>query len=180
MSAGCDNNNYNNVICVEKLKSMLKIRLKRQGAKRNPIYRVIVIDGREKREGKPVEQVGFYNPRKKELKLDKAKVADWIKKGAQPSETVGYLIKNSDDNGNLIVKNVEEQRLSKKAKAKLEAEAKAKAEAEAKAKEEAEKAKAEAEAKAKEEAEKAKAEAEAAAETPSEAPTAQEETPAEA
>jgi small subunit ribosomal protein S16 len=176
MSLACDNNNYNNVICVEKLKNMLKIRLKRQGAKRNPLYRVIVIDSREKREGRPVEQVGFYNPRKKELKLDKVKVADWIKKGAQPSETVGYLIKNSDDNGNLIVKKVEEQKLSKKAKAKLEAEAKAKAEAEAKAKEEAEKAKAEAEAKAKEEAEKAAA----AAEAPAEAPAPEEEAPAEA
>jgi small subunit ribosomal protein S16 len=170
---------------------MLRIRLKRQGAKRNPIYRIIVIDRREKREGAPIEQIGFYNPRKKELRLDKAKAAEWIKKGAQPSDTVGSLIKNSDDNGNLIIKKVaEEQKLSKKAKAKIEAEAKAKADAEAKAKAEAEaakeaekKAKEEAAAKAKEEAEQAKAAEAAAAETPvatEEPAKAEEETPAEA
>ncbi len=155
---------------------MVKIRLKRLGSKRNPIYRVIVIDGREKREGRPIEELGFYNPRKKELKLDKTKALEWVKKGANPSETVNYLINNSDDEGNLIRKQEEGQKLSKKAKAKEEAEAKAKEEAEAKAKEEAEaKAKEEAEAKAKEEAEtKAKEEAEAKAKEEAEAETKEE------
>lgn len=116
---------------------MVKIRLKRLGAKRNPIYRIIVIDSREKREGSAIEELGFYNPRKKELKFDRAKAQEWVKKGAQPSETVAYLIKNSDESGSLVKKAVkEEQKISKKAKAKLEAEAaeKAKAEAEAEAK----------------------------------------------
>ncbi len=137
---------------------MVKIRLKRLGSKRNPIYRVIVIDGREKREGKAIEELGFYNPRKKELKLDKPKALEWVKKGAKPSDTVNYLITNSDEEGTLVRKATEEKKLSKKAQAKAEEEAKTKAEAEAKAAEEAA-------AKAEEEA---KAKAEAAAETPAE------------
>ena len=141
---------------------MLKIRLKRLGSKKNPIYRVIVIDGREKREGRALEELGHYNPRRKELKLDKVKALGWIKNGAQPTDTVKYLIDNSDETGSLVRKQVEEEKLSKKAKAKLEAEEKAKIEAKAKAEEEA-KAKKEAEAQAKKEAaEKAKAEAEEA------------------
>ncbi len=144
---------------------MVKIRLKRLGSKKNPIYRVIVIDNREKREGRPIEELGFYNPRKKELKFEKIKALEWIKKGAQPTETVNYLIKNSDEQGTLIKKaSVEEQKLSKKVKAKMEAEEKAKAEAAAKAKEE-EKAKADAEA-AKAEAEKAEPADEAAQSEP--------------
>lgn len=128
---------------------MIKIRLKRLGAKRNPIYRIIVIDSREKREGRPIAELGVYNPRRKELKLDKTAALEWIKKGAQPTETVQYLIANCDETGALVRKEATEQKLSKKAQAKIEAEAKAKADAEAKAKEEAEaKAKAEAEAKA--------------------------------
>ncbi|HSA07401.1 MAG TPA: 30S ribosomal protein S16 [Candidatus Gastranaerophilales bacterium] len=145
---------------------MVKIRLKRLGAKRNPIYRIIVIDNREKREGRPIEELGFYNPRRKELKLDKIKALEWVQKGAQPTETANYLITNADEQGNLIRKAVvEEKKLSKKAKTKLEQEEKAKVEAAAKAKAEAEKAKEEAAAKAKEEAAaKAKEEAEKAKE----------------
>ncbi len=134
---------------------MVKIRLKRLGSKRNPIYRVIVINSREKREGKPIEELGFFDPRRKELKFNKAKALEWINKGAQPSERVSYLIKNSNDDGVLLKKEKEEQKISKKAKAKLEAEAKAKAEAE-----EAAKAKAEEEAKAAEVPAEAPAEAE--------------------
>ena len=109
---------------------MVKIRLKRLGAKRNPIYRIIVIDSREKREGKAILELGFYNPKKKELKLDKTKALEWIKNGAQPSETVKYLIDNSSEAGTLVKKaEPEEKKLSKKAKAKLEAEKKQAAEA---------------------------------------------------
>ena len=72
---------------------MVKIRLKRLGSKRNPIYRVIVIDIREKREGRPIEELGFYNPRKKEMKLNKEKALEWISKGATPSETVSNILK---------------------------------------------------------------------------------------
>ncbi|MFH0702340.1 MAG: 30S ribosomal protein S16 [bacterium] len=102
---------------------MVKIRLKRLGYKRNPIYRIIVINSCEKREGRAIAELGFYNPRRKELKFNKIMANDWIQKGAQPTNTVKYLIENSDENGNLIKKlETQEQKLSKKARAKLEAE----------------------------------------------------------
>ena len=70
---------------------MLKIRLMRIGTKKRPFYRVVVVDERAKRTGAYVELLGTYNPltKPKEIKLDKEKIAAWIKKGAQPS--VGYL-----------------------------------------------------------------------------------------
>lgn len=103
---------------------MLKIRLKRIGAKRNPVYRIIVINSREKREGRAIEELGVYNPKRKELKIDRVKCFEWVKKGAQPTETVQYLIDNSDEDGNLVRKEQERQKLSKKAQAKIKAEEK--------------------------------------------------------
>ena len=108
---------------------MLKIRLKRLGAKKAPSYRIIVINSTTKREGKPVQELGFYNPKTKEMRLDKAAAESWISKGAQPTETVAYLIKNCNEDGSLNYKKSEVVKLSKKAKAKQEAEAAAKAEA---------------------------------------------------
>lgn len=140
---------------------MVKIRLKRMGYKRNPSYRVVVIDSRSKREGAPIVELGHYNPKTKEMKLDKTTALDWIKKGAQPTETVAYLIKNCDDEGKLVYKKKESTKLSKKAQAKLEAE---KAEA----------------AKAAEQAAKAKEEAKAAAEAAKNAPAEAAESPAAA
>ena len=114
---------------------MLKIRLKRMGAKKNPSYRIIVINSTTKREGRPVQELGHYNPKTKVMKLDKVSALDWVKKGAQPTETVAYLIKNCNDDGTLNYVKKETVKLSKKAQAKAaaEAEAKAKAEEEAKA-----------------------------------------------
>lgn len=109
---------------------MLKIRLKRLGAKKAPSYRIIVINSTTKREGKPIQELGFYNPKTKEMRLDKAAAESWISKGAQPTETVAYLIKNCNEDGSLNYKKSEVVKLSKKAKAKQEAEAAAKAEAE--------------------------------------------------
>ena len=117
---------------------MLKIRLKRMGAKKNPSYRIIVINSTTKREGRPVQELGYYNPKTKEMKFDLATAQDWIKKGAQPTETVQYLMKNCNPDGTLNYKKKETVKLSKKAQAK------AAAEAEAKAAEEAAKAEAEA------------------------------------
>ena len=119
---------------------MLKVRLKRLGAKKNPTYRVIVINSTTKREGRPIQELGYYNPKTKEMKLDKASALEWISKGAQPTETVQYLIKNCNEDGTLNYQKKTEQKLSKKAQAKLEAEKAAKAEAEAKAEEAAEEA----------------------------------------
>ena len=114
---------------------MLKIRLKRLGAKKNPSYRIIVINSTTKREGRPVQELGHYNPKTKVMKLDKVSALEWVKKGAQPTETVAYLIKNCNDDGTLNYVKKETVKLSKKAQAKAaaEAEAKAKAEEEAKA-----------------------------------------------
>ena len=112
---------------------MLKIRLKRLGAKKAPTYRIIVINSTTKREGKPIQELGHYNPKTKEMKLDKALALDWISKGAKPSETAQYLINNCDEEGKLIYKPKTEKKLSKKALAKLEAEKEAKAQAEAEA-----------------------------------------------
>ena len=114
---------------------MLKIRLKRLGAKKAPTYRIIVINSTTKREGRPVQELGHYNPKTKVMKLDLVAAQDWIKKGAQPTETVAYLIKNCNEDGTLNYVKKETVKLSKKAQAK--AEAKAAAEAEAKAAEEA-------------------------------------------
>lgn len=114
---------------------MLKIRLKRLGCKKAPAYRIIVINSTTKREGKPVQELGHYNPKTKIMKLDKVAALDWIKKGAQPTETVQYLITNCNADGSLNYKPKTEKKLSKKAVVKLEAEkeSKAKAAEEAKA-----------------------------------------------
>ncbi len=147
---------------------MLKIRLKRLGAKKSPAYRIIVIEAMTKREGRPVQELGHYNPKTKIMKLDKVTALDWIKKGAQPTDTVKYLIDNCTDEGTLNYKPKTEKKLSKKAVAKLEAEKAANA----KAAEEAKAAKAaaaeEAKTKAVEAATVKEAEAPAAVEVPAE------------
>ncbi len=114
---------------------MLKIRLKRLGAKKDATYRIIVINSTTKREGRPVQELGHYNPKTKVMQLDKAAALDWIKKGAQPTETVAYLIKNCNEDGTLNYVKKETVKLSKKAQAKKEAEEKAAAEAAASAEE---------------------------------------------
>ncbi len=124
---------------------MLKIRLKRLGAKKAPTYRIIVINSTTKREGKPVEELGYYNPKTKEMKLNIVSANEWVKKGAQPTDTVKYLMANCNEDGSLNYKKSEKVKLSKKALAK-------KAEEEARAAEEAAKAAEEAEAPASEEA----------------------------
>ncbi len=101
---------------------MVKIRLRRLGYKKNPIFRIVVLNSTTKRESAPIQQLGFYNPKTKEMKLDKASALDWVKKGAQPTDTVKYLIDNCTDDGTLNYKKQETQKLSKKAQAKLKAE----------------------------------------------------------
>lgn len=141
---------------------MVKIRLKRLGYKKNPTYRIVVIDSRSKREGAPIEELGFYNPKTKEMKLNKAQAVVWVQKGAQPTETVQYLMKNCKEDGSLDYKKKETVKLSKKALAKAAEVKKAEEEAKKAPKEEAV---AEAEAPA--------AEVAAEAATPNEAPAAE-------
>jgi len=76
---------------------MVVIRLSRGGAKKKPFYHVVVADSRNRRDGRFIEQVGYFNPVAKnqavELQLDQARIDYWLSKGAQPSERVGHLIK---------------------------------------------------------------------------------------
>ena len=76
---------------------MLKIRLRRMGAKKAPFYRIVVADSRAPRGGAFVEELGYYNPVADpiELKVDTEKAAEWICKGAQPTDTVRGLLKKS-------------------------------------------------------------------------------------
>ena len=75
----------------------VKIRLRRMGAKKAPFYRVIVADSRDPRDGKFVEEIGYYNPLTEpaEIKIDAEKAEAWLKNGAQPTETVKALLKKS-------------------------------------------------------------------------------------
>ena len=76
---------------------MVKIRLRRMGAKKAPTYRVIVADGRSPRDGRFIEEIGYYNPRTEpvELKIDADKAKEWIANGAQPTDTVKALLKKN-------------------------------------------------------------------------------------
>ncbi len=78
---------------------MVKIRLKRIGAKKAPFYRVVVADSRYPRNGRFIEEVGFYDPMTEPatVKLDSEKIKKWISNGAQPTDTVKALIDNYKD-----------------------------------------------------------------------------------
>ncbi len=75
----------------------VKIRLKRMGAKKAPFYRVIVADERSPRDGKFIDEIGYYNPltNPAEIKIDTAKAEKWLNDGAQPTETVKSILKKS-------------------------------------------------------------------------------------
>jgi len=85
---------------VEK-KIMLRIRLKRVGAKKHPSYRIVVADSRAPRDGSFVDQVGHYDPMTDPptITLDDEKVKDWISKGAQPSEPVQRILRKRETAG---------------------------------------------------------------------------------
>ncbi|MDO4199381.1 MAG: 30S ribosomal protein S16 [Clostridia bacterium] len=72
----------------------VKIRLRRMGAKKSPFYRVVVADSRSPRDGKCIEEIGYFNPMVEpaEIKLDMEKVEKWLKNGAQPTERVKSII----------------------------------------------------------------------------------------
>ena len=76
---------------------MVKIRLRRMGAKKAPYYRIVVADSRCPRDGRCIEEIGSYNPLTKPatVTVDAEKVQNWISKGAQPTDTVRGLLKNA-------------------------------------------------------------------------------------
>ena len=76
---------------------MVKIRLRRMGAKKAPFYRIVVADSRYPRDGRFIEEIGYYNPmtEPKDIKIDAELAKKWLDNGAQPTETVKALFKKS-------------------------------------------------------------------------------------
>ncbi|GAB6075557.1 30S ribosomal protein S16 [Desulfurobacterium crinifex] len=72
---------------------MVKIRLKRMGRKKLPIYKIVVAESMSKRDGRAVDILGTYNPKSKELQIDVEKVKEWLAKGDQPTDRVAALLK---------------------------------------------------------------------------------------
>ncbi len=77
---------------------MVKIRLRRMGAKKNPFYRIVVADSHFPRDGRFIEEIGTYNPLTTPVtfELDAEKAKNWIKNGAQPTDTVKALLKKAN------------------------------------------------------------------------------------
>ena len=75
----------------------VKIRLRRMGAKKNPFYRIVVADSRASRDGRFIEEIGYYNPltEPKTVKIDNEKAINWMKNGAKPTDTVDRLFKEN-------------------------------------------------------------------------------------
>lgn len=76
---------------------MVKIRLRRMGAKKAPFYRIVVADSRYPRDGRFIEEIGTYNPLTDpaSVKVDAERAQEWIKKGAQPTDTVRGILKKA-------------------------------------------------------------------------------------
>ena len=76
----------------------VKIRLKRLGAKKSPFYRVVVADERAPRDGKFIDEIGYYNPLTDpaDIKINAEKATKWLNNGAQPTETVRTLLKKTE------------------------------------------------------------------------------------
>ena len=75
----------------------VKMRLRRMGAKKAPFYRIVVADSRAPRDGRFIEEIGYYNPLTEpvEVKVNEEKVSQWLSNGAQPTETVKRLLTNA-------------------------------------------------------------------------------------
>ena len=75
---------------------MLKLRLKRMGRKRKPFYRLVVMENNNRRDGKPVEELGYYDPILKIYKFKMSEIQKWLNNGAKPTRTVVSLLKKSN------------------------------------------------------------------------------------
>ena len=74
---------------------MLKLRLKRLGKKRSPFYRLVIMENTSRRNGRPIDEVGYYNPMTKQFKFDSEKIQQWLSYGVKPTETVFHLLKKA-------------------------------------------------------------------------------------
>ena len=75
---------------------MLKLRLKRIGRKRSPSYRLVIMENTSRRDGRPVEELGYYNPITKQSKFDLDKVKKWLSYGVKPTQTVSNLLQKAN------------------------------------------------------------------------------------
>jgi small subunit ribosomal protein S16 len=75
---------------------MLKLRLKRAGRKRSPAYRLVIMESMSRRDGRPIEEVGYYNPINKQYKFDVEKIKKRLSEGVKPTETVFNLLKKAE------------------------------------------------------------------------------------
>ena len=75
---------------------MLKLRLKRIGRKRSPSYRLVIMENRCRRDGKPIDEVGYYNPISKQYKFEPEKIEKWLSYGVQPTDIVLSLLKKAN------------------------------------------------------------------------------------
>jgi len=75
---------------------MLKLRLTRIGRKKQPVYRLVIMEHSTRRDGRPVEQVGYYNPLTKESNFEVEKIQKWLNYGAKPTEVVSSLLKKAE------------------------------------------------------------------------------------
>jgi small subunit ribosomal protein S16 len=82
----------------------VKIRLARGGKKKSPVYQIVAADSRTPRDGKYIAKLGRYDPKTNSLKIDKESINELVKNGAQLSDKVKQLFKNSDNEGNLKIK----------------------------------------------------------------------------
>lgn len=75
---------------------MLKLRLKRAGRKRSPSYRLVIMESLTRRDGRPIEELGYYNPITKDYKFDIEGIKKRLKQGVQPTDTVIFLLKKAE------------------------------------------------------------------------------------
>lgn len=75
---------------------MLKLRLKRTGRKRLPSYRLVIMENTFRRDGRPIDEVGYYNPINKQYKFDAEKIQKWLGYGVKPTQTVANLLKKAE------------------------------------------------------------------------------------
>ncbi|MEB3355223.1 MAG: 30S ribosomal protein S16 [Synechococcales bacterium] len=75
---------------------MIKLRLKRYGKKREVSYRIVAMNSRDRRDGRPLEELGFYNPRTDETLLDVPAIVKRLKEGAQPTDTVRHILEKAN------------------------------------------------------------------------------------
>ena len=77
---------------------MLKLRLKRMGRKRTPFYRLVIMESTTKRDGRAIDELGYYNPINKNLYFDTNKIIKWLQNGVKPTKSVINLLKKSNIN----------------------------------------------------------------------------------